>query len=440
MRRLLLCALLLLCGLYTSAIAQTWHPPNSDLGSLAPKPQAPNSNTFQLDPQARTRAYNQAVMDEVEHYNAQQAAGKGDHRLDAVQQDIAQFEQQRRGQAQFNAEFEVRNKRQYEAGYQALAEMLTGQRAENLPLAVFIVENSYSAGSLNFTTFKTDLENLAKMCRGLAGANGSQAARFMALHQLMTDTVRVGYAGKVVSKHQPYRYDFNDFWGRDDYTKMFVTKLLQTNSGQCHSLPLLYKMLADQLGIRSSISMAPNHSYIQVVGPDSELYSYETTNGHFTTDAFYMTTGYVKTAALKARAYLDTLTLYQTIAYQVSDLALGYAHYYGNDDFTEKCAALAMKYYPQSIQARIILHNSALARFARAYQAAGSPSKEQSMQLPALQPLWTEVQRWQQALDAVGYEEIPQALYARWLKSAEDEKHRQESRQATARFAQSAAK
>jgi hypothetical protein len=64
---------------------------------------------------------------------------------------------------------------------------------------------------------------------------------------------------------------------------MFVTKLLRTNSGQCHSLPLLYKLLADRLGIAARLSMAPNHSYIQVVGPDGELYSYETTNGHLIT-------------------------------------------------------------------------------------------------------------------------------------------------------------
>ena len=200
-------------------------------------------------------------------------------------------------------------------------------------------------------------------------------------------------------------------------------------------MPLLYKLLADQLGVKSYISMAPNHSYIQVLGPDGGLYSYETTNGHFTTDAFYTTTGYVKTAALKTRAYLDTLTLRQTIAYQVTDLAQGYAHYYGDDAFTERCAELALQHYPQSIQARIILHNAALSRFARAYQAVGSPPKEEARQIPALKPLWAKVEQTNQALAALGYEEIPPEKYALWLKSAQDEGRRQESQRAAARFA-----
>jgi hypothetical protein len=98
---------------------------------------------------------------------------------------------------------------------------------------------------------------------------------------------------------------------------MFVTKLLRTNSGQCHSLPLLYKMLADQLGVKTYISMAPNHTYIQVLDDRGELYSYETTTHRFVTDSYYMSTGYVKASALKSRSYLDTLTMKEVLASQL---------------------------------------------------------------------------------------------------------------------------
>ena len=435
-----LICLLLVLGLATAAPAQTWQMPNPDLG--VPKPQGPHIPTpGQLvdERDARIRARNAASIEaDLREYADRQA--RSDSLIKEASQDYARIERERREQAEFNAQFEASNKPLYEAAYQALAEMLDGQRTVSLPLAVFIVENTYTNNQLNYLAFKAKLDELADICRGLAGPNAGPAARFMALHQLMTDTVRVRNDGKVAVVHLPYRYDFNDFRGEQDYRKMFVTKLLRANSGQCHSLPLLYKLLADRLGVNTSISMAPNHSYIQVQGPGGLLYSYETTNGRFVTDAYYMTTGFVKTAALKSRAYLDTLTLRQNIACQVQDLALGYAHYYGHDAFTEKCAVLALKYYPQSVQARILAHTVALTRFARAYQAAGSPPREQAVQLPALKPLWADVQRRQQALDALGYEEIPKEQYARWLQSAEEEKHRQESRQATARFLQTAQK
>lgn len=433
---------LLLCWglLYSIAgSAQTWTMPKTDLGVPKPQgPQIPNANTFQQEQAARARAYNQAAMDEVERYNARQVAGGGDHSLDGIQADIDQFQRQRLEQAQFNAEFETKNKRQYEAGYQALAEMLDGRRVTSLPLAVFIVENSYSAGELRYTDFKANLAELADICRGLAGNDTRPAARFMALHRLVTDTVQVTYAGKVISRHLPYYYDLEDFRGEKDFSKQFVTKLLRTNSGQCHSMPLLYKMVADQLGVRSYISMAPTHSFIQVKDERGRLYRYETTNGHFVTDAYYMTTGYIKAGALKAGAYLDTLTTKQVLAEQVLDLALGYEHYYGFDEFVDKCAALGLKYYPQGMQGNIIVYDAALARFNRAANKAAPPSFEAAMLVPGLKALWTEVERTKHVLDAMGFEKMPAAQYEAWLKSLDAEKNRQESRRAAARFQQAA--
>lgn len=250
----------------------------------------------------------------------------------------------------------------------------------------------------------------------------------------------MSYVGKVVAKHLPYRYDFNDFWGRKDYSNMFVTKLLRTNSGQCHSLPLLYKMLADQLRVKTYISMAPNHTFISVNDGRGSLYRYETTNGYFTTDAFYMSTGYIKAGALKQRTYLDTLTLRENLACQLVDLAGGYEYYYGYDEFVKKCADLALKYYPQDMQGRLLAHNVALARFVKPWKAAGQPSPEIARTLPQLQPYMAEVERWNRALADVGFEEMPPEQYNQWLHALEQEKARQTSQQAAARFASSAAK
>lgn len=436
MRYSLFCLLgvLLALGCAPTALAQAWQMPNADLG--VPKPQGPRIPTpgnLAQDQQARTRAQNQAMMDEVDRYFAEKA-----QREKLVQEAADEHTRDQQGQAQFNAEFAARNKPQYEAAYQALAEMLEGQRPASLPLAVFVVENSYAAGQLRYADFKANLVELADICRGLAGDDTRPAARFMALHRLMTDTIRVSYAGKAVSTHLPYRYDFDDFRGEQDYTKMFVTKLLRTGTGQCHSLPLLYKMVADQLGVKSYLSLAPNHSFIQVKDNAGRLYRYETTNGHFVSEAYYMTTGYIKAGALKRGAYLDTLTLRQTLACQVLDLGLGYDHYYGPDEFVEKCAALALKYYPQAMQGHLVAYNAALARFNRAANQAAPPSFAAAMQVPHLKQFWDDVDRWKRALDAMGFEEMPKEKYNTWLKSLEVEKARQESARTATHFQQAA--
>lgn len=431
-----LVCLLLVLGMATVAPAQTWPMFNSDLG--VPKPQGPHIPTLSnltQDWQARTRAQNQALIDKANHILAEKDKGEK-----LVQDAADEYAHNQQGQAQFNAEFEGRNKPQYEAAYQVLAEMLDGRRPASLPLAVFVVENSYTAGELLYADFKAELDELATICRGLAGTDTSPSARFMALHRLMTDTVRVSYAGKVVSQHLPYRYDFEDFRGEQDYSKLFVTKLLRTNTGQCHSLPLLYKMLADRLGVKTYISLAPNHTFISVKDSRGALYRYETTNGHFTTDAFYMGSGYIKAGALKQRTYLDTLTLRENLASQVVDLAGGYEHYYGYDEFVQKCADLALKYYPHDMQARILAHNVAVVRFVKPWKAAGQPSPEIARTLPQLKPYMAEVERWNRALADVGFEEMSEEQYNRWLQGEEEEKARQLSQQAAARFAPSPSK
>ncbi len=386
---------------------------------------------------ARIRARNAASVEaDLREYADRQA--RSDFLLKEASQDYARIERARREQAAFNARWEASNKPLYEAAYRALAEMLDGRRKANLPLAVFIVENTYTNNQLNYLAFKADLDELTAMCRHLAGPNASPTARFMALHRLMTDTVRVSYDGKPVAKHLPYRYDFNDFWGRTDFSKQFVTKLLRTNSGQCHSLPLLYKLLADQLRVKTYLSMAPNHGFISVLDGRGTLYRYETTNGYFTTDAFYMSSGYIKAGALKQRTYLDTLTQRETLAAQLVDLAGGYEHYYGYDEFVQKCAALALKYYPQDMQGRLLAHNVALARFTKSWQAAGRPSPAVARTLPQLQPDMAEVDRWNRALADVGFEEMPPEQYSQWLNAIEKEKAHQASQQAATRFAPTA--
>lgn len=58
------------------------------------------------------------------------------------------------------------------------------------------------------------------------------------------------------------KYDFEDFYARGDLSKYMVSKLLAQNTGQCHSLPLLYLILAEELGVKAHLCFSPNHSIL----------------------------------------------------------------------------------------------------------------------------------------------------------------------------------
>jgi hypothetical protein len=440
MRYSLFCLLgvLLALGYAPAALAQAWQMPNSDLG--VPKPQGPRIPTpgnVVGDQQARIRAQNQAMMDEADVYIANQ-----EKRGRAVQEAIQEEEQRQQGQAAFNTQFAAANKPLYQAGLQELRAMLEAKRPSDLKRAVFLTENAYLNGQLHYADFAGQIGELVQLCRGLAAdsARPNPAARFMALHRLMTDTVHVTYAGQVVSVHTPPRYDFQDFWGREDYTKQFVTKLLRTNAGQCHSMPLLYKLIADELGVKSYLCMAPNHSYIQVQDNRGALYSYEATNGYFTSDSYYMRSGFIKAGALKNRSYLDTLTQSETLACRVFDLAQSYAHRYGYDAFVEQATALGLRFYPHSVQGRMLAHDAALMALMVGVKTNGQPTEAQARLNPKLRPLMEEVERRKRSVDELGHEEMPADQYARWLNQVNEQQNRAAGQQAAARFEQTARK
>ncbi|MFM7856963.1 MAG: hypothetical protein ACKO96_34825, partial [Flammeovirgaceae bacterium] len=76
--------------------------------------------------------------------------------------------------------------------------------------------------------------------------------KIMTLYQFMADTIRVKepLLEKNITTY-PKTYDFEDFWGREDLRKTFVSKLMKTGTGNCHSLPLLFLILAEEVGVEA---------------------------------------------------------------------------------------------------------------------------------------------------------------------------------------------
>jgi len=57
-----------------------------------------------------------------------------------------------------------------------------------------------------------------------------------AVNFLMTDSIPV-LIGDKIAIHPPFIYNHEDCAGQKDWTNTFVTTLMQTNKGNCHSLP-----------------------------------------------------------------------------------------------------------------------------------------------------------------------------------------------------------
>ncbi len=245
----------------------------------------------------------------------------------------------------------------------------------------------------------------------------------------MSDTLSVKdpITGNIIT-HYPVHYDFDDPFGDQDWTKMFVTKLIATNYGQCHSMPLLYLIIANEIGAKAYLATSPSHTYIKYRN-NREWKNVELTNGHMSTDAFVMGSGYIKSLALKNHLYMDTLSEKQTIADIMEDLSKGYYIKYGFDGFVLKCLNSALQYYPSSWYGLGQKSDYYTVRFQYIVKQAnekGYTTPHQVLSIPEARNAYNQMHAMYDQIDNIGYEQMPPAAYEDWIKSMDVQKRNQQ--------------
>jgi len=239
----------------------------------------------------------------------------------------------------------------------------------------------------------------------------------------MTDTIQVKPPqSKKVITHYPFRYDFEDFSGEQDWTKLFVCKLIQSGSGQCHSLPLLYLILSCQLDAKAYLAFSPSHTYIKFQDEKGQWTNLELTNGRITSDHFIIGSGFIKAEAIRSKIYMQPMSIQQTIAQCLAELGQGYAHKFGYDAFVLRCLNTALQYHPNNIYA---LQSQAdyytyLLRYIG--KQLNYPKSLQSY--PKAMAVLTQMHALNQQVDDLGYAEMPKEAYQAWLHSVEAEKNK----------------
>lgn len=147
----------------------------------------------------------------------------------------------------------------YERAYDEMAAMLDSSDSVCLKRAVFLPEWAYVGDELNYDIYCARLNTMAAALRAFIAANRLDDAPIGAHIALFEFFVRP-YA---MNGYKPFDYEFEDCDGEVDFTNTFVTKLMRTHSGQCRSLPLLYKLLANEIGAEAYIAYAPCHTFVR---------------------------------------------------------------------------------------------------------------------------------------------------------------------------------
>lgn len=181
----------------------------------------------------------------------------------------------------------------YDDAFTTLSEMLEGKRDLNFRKAVFTVENAYSDGTLDTVFLNRQIGFLKELSIRIREnrkleyqeKDRETVEKYVSLFSVMKDSTEINDQNGNERIHLPFNYDFDDVFGHQDWSNMFVNKLLESHTGNCHSIPYLYKILAGEIGVTANLSLAPNHIYIKHRSVKDGWYNTELTSGIFPIDA-----------------------------------------------------------------------------------------------------------------------------------------------------------
>lgn len=285
--------------------------------------------------------------------------------------------------------------------------MLERKQSPDFSKAVFTVENAWYNNQLRQADFDQQLTQLAAKCQQMVANKQLQAyrtSRNWAIFMLITQKLPENNA-------QPYTYDFNDFTGTKDYTSTFVTRLLRDHKGNCLSLPLFYKCLAQRLAAQAQLTIGPSHAWIRHVDEAGKWTNVELTSGQFPSDGLMMTELGVSNEAIRSGAYGKELTEQQALAFLLTQLALGYQRKTGHwDAFTEKCADLSIRYFAPNVVAYMLKANRATVE-AQQLKAV-NPAQQAKLDL-----LHRQIVAYQAKLHTLGARSLSSESYTQWVKS-----------------------
>ncbi len=386
-------------------------------------PQAPNLRELRQMEQARIDQDNAEVM-------RQHAAIAQNNQVEEAKEDLKHGEKQAQPINYEFPEIQAHSKQYFKQTLSEIQSMFGNKQDLSLKRAVFLAENAFMDNSMSYAWFSSEiasqidiLESFMKK-EGLA-LNDDIAKKYM-LQRLFSDTLTMrDDKGNYQFTHYPFKYDFDDPFGKHDWRKMFVTKLLSDKKGQCHSLPLLYLILAEEWVVKAWLSYSPQHSYIKTQDNKGIWYNFETTNGHYSTDSWLLSSGYVKAEAMKNKIFMDTLSRRETIAACLIDLANAYTQKFGLDKFVLTCAEEALKQSPRNIFALQTKADYYTLLFQYVVKQLHYPPKEQLHNYPEAYSLLQKAQELYALVDKSGYEDMPESVYQLWLESFEKEKTKQ---------------
>jgi regulator of sirC expression with transglutaminase-like and TPR domain len=133
---------------------------------------------------------------------------------------------------------------------------------------------------LNTDAARAELDRLTDAALRLAGPGAHPGQKLAALRGLI-------YEPGPWNEERPFAYDQSDPDGTFIPNKMLANYLAR-RVGNCVSMPVLFLILAERIGLDMALAAAPFHIFVRHCMPDGRIINLETTSGaHPARDEWY---------------------------------------------------------------------------------------------------------------------------------------------------------
>lgn len=285
--------------------------------------------------------------------------------------------------------------------------MLEGKEKMNFKRAVFLVDNAYMGGTLDWNWYEQAVKNKIPIFEQMIKTSGYgryKTSKNWAIHTYMTDT--------TVTKngYQRYHYDYANY--ANDTTGL-VYHLLQTNLGNCRSLPYLYKIWCNEVGATAFLSTAPMHVYIRQQDEHGIWWNLELTSFYkYMPSEDYITQLQITETAMKSGLYMKSLTEEENLALCLDDLLRYYIERKNVicDEFVEEVLLTIIKYNPVS-EVQLKKFSCLKQKLNLAMEKKGLNDYSKINPYPELVQQFNDMDKIGRYIDRIGYKKISKELY-----------------------------
>lgn len=200
------------------------------------------------------------------------------------------------------------------------------------------------APNIDIETNLKQLNVMGEQIKAMLPLNASNLEKMETLQRYI-------YQAGLWNGNKPFQYDLDDPLGSNIHNKLLPT-YLSTRKGNCVSMPILFIILGQKIGLDVTASTAPLHVFVKYRLDDGVLYNFEATSGGRILDATMQRNFPMTPQALKNGIYMQPLSKKETATVMMDTLL----EYYGNTGKEEQrieLAKLILKYYPKSVTAML---------------------------------------------------------------------------------------